>query len=255
MRKLPVKDLTIDSKIARKAEAATMLAEDFKLDPETLEFLKTLITVPGISSTHILLHGPKGAGKNQLARFLAEAVKWPAFEVRFGQSTENFRENIVMAHDILGSGPGHILIIDNAEEILSQSTFDGPVKYKNFKGTWNLSVFMSQKEAACFWIVESLEDIDESILEIFDYNVKFEKLGATERLRLWRKQQATFKRKLLPDDSLRRLANEFDVNEDEIKKFFNKTWKIESQDAKKAELWLKNNYGHIWISWGGDLSL
>ncbi|MDR1607535.1 MAG: AAA family ATPase [Deltaproteobacteria bacterium] len=225
-----------------KAEAPILTAKDFGLDPPTLEMLKKLLTTPTTSPIHILFYGPKGVGKTQLARFLAQETKTKAFELAKVVKLSEYRDNLFLAHNFLSSSPNSVLIVDEADKFLSDLNFGVTNRKKaDFLSPeigW-LDDFFRRNGPPCLWIVNDESVIPSSIKDLFIYSLKFAPLGAKARLEIWRREQKALGEELLPEPSLRGLAKEFAVSQFVIAHSLLATRDLKPSSSQNAELWLK----------------
>jgi hypothetical protein len=105
------------------------------------------------------------------------------------------------------------------------------------------------------WLVNDVSSINESVLRRFAYSVKFERLGGTARLQIWRGQGVASGTKLLAENALTTLAKEYDVSPAIIAQAYDKTWEMEPSSKGEVHLWIKKQLGaHLELS-GQKLAL
>ncbi|MDR2142367.1 MAG: AAA family ATPase [Deltaproteobacteria bacterium] len=222
----------------------TLGESDFPGTRQTLAHLKALILAPSQSPTHILFYGPVNSGKTQMARFLAKELGGRGFEVRNEESVQEHRNNLFLAHSYLKRDyPENFLIIDEADKLLKTTPENSLLSLlrdddqNKSQKNW-LEFFLNKPGPACVWIVENYKIIQDSIKNLFAYSVRFAKLGAQARFRIWRRNQVSLNSELLSDNSLFFLARNFEVSPNVIAQSLEKTLAMGTRTETQALTWL-----------------
>lgn len=160
-------------------------------------------------ATHILLYGVPGTGKTSFARWVAQELGIPAYEVTHSTDKDANRFTGVMA--ALNVGVGALVIVDEADGLLN--TEDGFLFSGSSQDKGVLNSVLDRPCSRVLWLSNRIDGIDQSTLRRFSYSVKFEKLGKAEREQVWgvvlHRHQAT---KLMPTGDVENLAQEYAVS-------------------------------------------
>lgn len=179
---------------------------------QTNHLLRLLKNKPG-SSTHIILYGEPGTGKTSYAYGLLNELGITSYEVAQGvdNQTKNRRAAITVALNMTNTGPGSVLIVDEADNILNtrHSFFErGETQDKGY-----LNQLMEEPGVRIIWICNSIENIEPSILRRFAFSIKFKPFTRAQRVKLFeniiRKNQV---KRFFQSKDIESLARCYDVN-------------------------------------------
>ncbi|MDR1578299.1 MAG: AAA family ATPase [Deltaproteobacteria bacterium] len=226
--------------------------EDFFLDAPTWALLKNFLRVPSKTANHILFYGPPGVGKTKLARVLAAKLPGLSYEVKPGDDKFEYRQNLVVAHKVLRNSQDHILIVDEADQLLEAYPKEGLAWLIDRDGdsekAW-LDQFMEKTGPNCLWIVNDASELEASVIRRFAFSVKFEKPGAKARTKIWRNKLKEIGAIPLSESSLRRLAQDFDVSPAVIAQSLEKTRQMGFSSELEVNQWLNNRLmAHLALS-------
>lgn len=179
----------------RPAQPTTLTAEDFVHAADHLATVSAVLATqpappPG---TNVLIHGPPGGGKSELARLIAGRIGRDAWEIAtadgdgdaYGQ--RGLWTSYAVAQLVLGRTSQSLLIIDEADALLECEN-DGfffmrrPPKSGSTKG-W-LNQMIETAALPTVWIVNHLDAIDAAHLRRMDYIIPLDVLPESARLRM-----------------------------------------------------------------------
>ena len=192
----------------RAAPAPSLAPADFAHVRHDLETLQALLAAddalpPG---TNVLIHGPPGSGKSELARLVGRLTGRTTYEVSAvdgdgdAHSQHGLWAGYSLAQHLLARTPGGLLIVDEADPMLEDEDsgfgFFGrrPARSGSQKG-W-LNQMLETASTPTIWVANRVEGIDQAHLRRMDYVVPLGRMPETARLQI---AVATARRHGLPE--------------------------------------------------------
>jgi transitional endoplasmic reticulum ATPase len=165
------------------------------------------------TSTHVLLYGPPGSGKTTYAYGIAERLGLTCYQLDHGgkENPSSRRAAITASVNMISETDTSLLIADDCDSIL------------NTKNAWSLfgetpdkpwiHEILEKPGIRMIWIVNSVENIEESVARRFSFSVNFKPFNRKQRVQLWNNIVQKHKvQHLLNDSEIGELANRFEVS-------------------------------------------
>jgi len=137
------------------------------------------------TATHILLYGPPGTGKTSFARSLAGQVKVPAYGIVRDEvnTSRNRRIAILACLNMTNAGPGSLVIVDEADNLLN-TQFSYFMRGETQDKGW-LNELLEKPGTRIIWITNSIGGIEDSVLRRFAFSLHFKPFNRRQRVQLW----------------------------------------------------------------------
>ncbi|EGB15666.1 AAA ATPase central domain protein [Pseudodesulfovibrio mercurii] len=187
--------------------------DEYILDAGDRECILELLRNAGDVPTHILLHGVPGAGKTSFAHSLAHALGVPAYNVPISRGKDDMPRatGIEACLNMTNGGRNALVIADEADVLLN--TLRGYLLSGERQDKGWLNELLERPGVRIVWITNSIEDVEDSVLRRFSYNMKFTPLTAAQREvlfdRILRKHKV---KSLVPSREIRGLVREYPVS-------------------------------------------
>jgi len=178
-----------------------------------IRFLVKLLKNSTETPTHVLLYGPPGTGKTTFACGLIKKVGMPGYSVAHDEAnmTRNRRAAILACLNLTNRGRGSVILVDEADNLLNtkDSWFS---RGENQDKGW-LNRFLETAGVRMIWITNRIDDIEDSVLRRFAFNIRFSRLTVKQRQHLWKNIVKTNRAGRYFDEStLLQLAEKYDLS-------------------------------------------
>jgi len=228
-------DEASETKYFNKISCKDIPLDNPLIDPKKTEHILKVLSIKRKSSCHILLHGTPGSGKTNYAYWLAKKLRVPSYEISKNNNAMK-RHAAIMACLNITNNKESIIIIDEADSLLNSQPSWSMGNETNDKG-W-LKQFLEEPDNKIIWIVNSINEIDNSILKHFAFSLHFKKINQRQRFNLWQSALSHNKvEKWFNDHDLKELSNSYQVDADDIDYSIKKALDISStsqEDFKEA---------------------
>lgn len=208
----PTNPILPDS-LFKEAEHSALPLKYHLIPEKNIQFVLGLLSKKKDTPTHILFYGPAGTGKTSFAKALASELADPVYEITLDSNnkTQKRRAAISTCLNLTNAGTGSVLIVDEADNILTTMNnyiFSGEVQDKGW-----LNTFMEEPGVRIIWIVNSLRNIEDSVLRRFSFSLYFPDFSRQKRIQLWKTIVKHNKvGKYIKENSIQELAKEYEVS-------------------------------------------
>jgi SpoVK/Ycf46/Vps4 family AAA+-type ATPase len=201
------------------------------IDSKKTEHILKVLRAKRNSSTHILLYGAPGSGKANYAYWLAKKLRVPAYEISKKDNKATKRHAAIMACLNITNNKESVIIIDEADSLLNAQSPWLTENKTNDKG-W-LKQFLEEPDNRIIWIVNSINEIDNSILKLFAFSLHFKKINQRQRFNLWQSALShNMVEKWFKDHDLKELSNSYPVDAADIDYSIKEALNISSTSQK-----------------------
>ena len=204
-----------------------------------IDHILKLLSRESATSTHILLYGPPGTGKSSCAHGLANSLGLDAYEIIRGEenTSEERRTAIIACLNMTNSDQGSLILVDEADNILN-TRFSWFMRGETQDKGW-LNELLEEPGVRMVWVVNSIENIEDSVLRRFAFSLHFKPFSRRQRIQLWDQvlRRNRCKRMLRPPE-IERFARQYSVSAGAIDLAVKKALEAspESRDAFRRSL-------------------
>lgn len=193
IRARPASEQEVLSRFIGVSETSRLWLGDFEHLGQPMElaarYLQRAVKT-GMRGVNLLLHGPPGTGKTELAKVLAEYADAVVYTVRDGDSDGDEADrndrlhSYRLAQRLLGSRRGAVILFDEVEDVFGWSGPGGlmPARRRGSKA-W-LNRLLEDNSAPAIWITNDADSMDPALLRRFDLAVHLDKLARGARSRV-----------------------------------------------------------------------
>jgi SpoVK/Ycf46/Vps4 family AAA+-type ATPase len=174
------------SKFYRRIPETTLPITSHEIAHDKIQHALRLLAEKSDLPKHVLLYGPPGTGKTSFAYALATQIKAPAYEIAWEDENQSKQRRAALTSclKMTNSGPGSVIVVDEADNILNTmgSWFmRGETQDKGW-----LNRIMEEPGTRVIWITNSIGMIEESVLRRFAFSLHFKPFNRRQRVQLWK---------------------------------------------------------------------
>ena len=223
------------------------------VDKKITKNILTKLSYKPETSTHVLLYGPPGTGKTSYAYGIAEKLGLTCYQLDHGGKDSPFsrRAAITASVNMVSETDKSLLIADDCDSILNTKSawsFFGETPDK----PW-LHEILEKPGVRMIWIVNSVENIEESVARRFSFSVNFKPFNRKQRVQLWQNIVRKHKvKRFLKNSEIEELSNRFEVSAGVIDQAIRKVAESKNHcDEDLKESVILTLESHISLSKGG----
>jgi transitional endoplasmic reticulum ATPase len=155
------------------------------VDSGVTDHILRILSVRSGDPTHVLLYGPPGTGKTSYAHGIGRKLKLPMYEVEHGgKDTDGQRLAAITAClNMTRLGAGSLVVADDSDPILNTGANSDSMG--EFSDKKRLHDILEEQDVRMIWIVNSTENIEESVLRRFSFSLPFRSFSKAQRAELW----------------------------------------------------------------------
>ena len=174
-----------DEFYSRISQDSRLPMEYFLIKADQRNYIISLLKKKQETPTHVLLYGPPGTGKTSFARSLADYLGIPSYDVVKDETntTRSRRAAILACLNMTNSGPGSLVIVDEADNLLN-TQFSFFMRGETQDKGW-LNELLEKPGTRMIWITNSIWGIEESVLRRFAFSLHFRSFNRRQRMQLW----------------------------------------------------------------------
>ena len=204
--------------------SATLDLRDFDHLGEDIGHVYQLLkgaTEERATGVHVLLYGPSGTGKTELAKSLAAAIDMPLYSI--GEADDEGDEPVRyerlgayrMAQRLLSTNRQSLILFDEAEDIFSHDDglgiplFGFRCRRSNLGSKVFMNRLLEQTPVPTIWTTNSTEPMGPTIIRRMTYAIEVTKPNVAGRARIWHNSFKALDMDVDPN-VVRQLAIEFD---------------------------------------------
>ncbi len=159
--------------------------EAHMMEEEVTNHVLGVLKASPSTATHVLIYGPPGTGKTSYGHGIAKALGLPVFEVDHGTQESLWKRMaaITACINLTSNGPGALILADDSDVILNTAAdSDG---YGDVVDKKWLHDILEEPGVRMIWIVNDIDDIEESVMRRFAFSVRFRPFSREKRIQLW----------------------------------------------------------------------
>lgn len=220
-------DTEIKTEFFKKVDPDPVPLDAHTVDPQAIEHVLHLLKEKPLSSSHIIFYGPPGTGKTSMAYGIGKALGLPIYLVEHGGKEKSWKRQAAFTASVnmASQGEGALIIADDADNVLGTRNswfFFGEPSDKRW-----LHDLLETTGVRMIWTVNSIAQLEESVMRRFSYSLGFKPFNRVQRKRIWQTilQDYRLDSFFSPSD-VEELAAKFDVSAGVIEQSVKKTWEM-----------------------------